>query len=174
MGFIRETARYETVVASCLLLIMSTYDNLVGKWKPGETHMNLVAVHTGSCYIECAPGVWAPILYTAKIQHPSWGSTQQVCGGVRNWNKGSIYSLPNSVPFIFFSFSPFFFLFIILFIGGSVWIRRLLKFCPRFLSLLSVLVQKLCSVLTTGTYLCSGEEAAWKEVVILAFFRPLL
>lgn len=43
VGFVRETARHETLVALCLLLWMFIFDNFVMKWKPDETCVNLVA-----------------------------------------------------------------------------------------------------------------------------------
>lgn len=65
VGFVRETARHETLFASCLLLWMFTFDNFVKKWKADEMCVNLVAVHTGSCNVACAPS----FLCAAKMEY---------------------------------------------------------------------------------------------------------
>lgn len=126
VGFVRETARRETLFASCLLLWMFTFDNFVKKWKADETCVNLVAVHTGSCNVGCAPS----FLCAAKngVFNPSLG---EVPGRFVVGSKMEIKDLFILFLFFFFFFflSPFFHCLVF---GGSLWTKRPSKFCPRF------------------------------------------
>ena len=111
VGFVRKTSRHETLVASCLLLQMFIFDNFGKKWKPDETCVNHVAVHTGSCNVGCTPGIPVSVLYAAdtRCSTPLLGKyTASLWWGLKLKCRVYLFS-----PYFFFLFSFFFFFFLI-------------------------------------------------------------
>lgn len=140
VSFVRETDRCETLVASCLLLWVFTFNNFARKWKPGEMFVNLVTVHTGSCNVGCAPGIRTSVLCAFQKEYSTPILGKHMAGLWWGPKLKWIHSLFTFSLFIFFSLSSFFLRFSLSCFLRELWDLKASETIPCFVSSCLVLV----------------------------------